>query len=1494
MRWWTCITYILFCLPLKCMASTRCYYSDGQPEGYCHEQTFSETGQVRFAATIGIHEPLDDHLCGDISPSGVQTAIAVKWIVDILNGAGDFVNAFVPGIKLGYDIYDDCGIVSRATDGVSEKVSNTDPSILMKCDDQCPSAQPPFLGLLSSSTPEATSAALSVLSPAITGVTSQSPYKEINDRRLMFTLHEEEEIKGIVKLMQHQKWSMIAVLYVDNQSGVAMYEALVNQSQNSGICLAYTANVKEKDLSISTDKAQLEPIIEELEKRQKKLIDEKLSVVFLGNTKTAKILFEYISDRPTNVIIHKLQWIFPSNIHLDYNLKNILKKPLTQQEQSQPKVIFVEKQHRSLTSFKNFFVDELLNSNKYDQLPKPYLDQYESKMLGPSSGNKNDLIEVFRQTGSVLPTVTAIMMFATSLRKMQKELCSIQSNLQFCPELRSNLTNESLRLDPSSFEHEIQSSNVIPDELKNLTITNDSFLYSFQSLQDLQFSLFDSSDATLRKLASLKIEEIVVHDESKLLELTSECKLTCEECWNTEDIDFAYIPGDVLLLGIFSLREDGSTSSTDSINKYKCGAFRDAYTPITVSSFLHSITSLQEQNLARTTVGGIALDDCYNPLSISYVLSELFTGRRHLKDPETGERIDFSKVIAVIGALSSKVTQIIADQLTLLDIPLISYGASSATLDDRIRYPLFLRTVPSDHFQVQGLVDLLEKLKYSHVGVIYLDDAYGQNAKQSFITMTEHKKICIEEPLPITEDFKSDEIQSIIDKLTAQRVKVVLYIGIDTVSEMLLDKLKSNIADIHFTFVASEGWGTNTRILAGDRGKAAAGTLVFVTHDSFDMSNSFKNYLENITSSSQTKNPWLKQFWEVVLECDYPGSFNKRYSKTCGKGIKFSTVQVENFAKSQRSVHVHQATFALEKAYRQVMNDVSCQSFRNRDCADKFVTAIKSTELVGSNGERLRVFKDDGNGYMGFTVYNIQAVGQNNYEYVNVGSYSSTNSEKLKLNISRIKTYKEGNPPILVNDLQATCEAARSLRAPCLAICPITSTLPPTTTAPITPKPEEPTSDNSTLLNIILAVVIGVLLLVLIFLAVMMCRQQKVTHAFQNKEMIMKSPSVGSLNIYEEPYRERRKRTTSFEQNEHVNSSTSGVISMRSGRAGSLNVSNGTTQSVKTPIKYSELLQLEVPSTDTTKCGSRASVATYLDPANNDIPKIQITQDDSMLRNPKYNVNEQQQRSLSSNNLKDSDSQLNYIQAKDLEIEDEEELAQQELDLNYRQRAISLNDSMINGQNNVPSQRPATLPGIMPRSVPGNSDQMRTPSYPAPVLSSHISPMYLDAIHDTQINEQSMYPGIPIQFQGNPSNTQLLMVSPGTYVPAMGYPGNPASGYQHMYIPTAPHSNIGYQIPATTFANQDLRRPRASSLSAGVQHSSLSPQIAFLNINQRSDMPQSVHSVALRNNREGEFVSSTLPAYKNKSKDQREHYHSMTSMPDVISHEHDDGTEIMI
>ena len=108
----------------------------------------------------------------------------------------------------------------------------------------------------------------------------------------------------------------------------------------------------------------------------------------------------------------------------------------------------------------------------------------------------------------------------------------------------------------------------------------------------------------------------------------------------------------------------------------------------------------------------------------------------------------------------------------------------------------------------------------------------------------------------------------------------------------------------------------------------------------------------------------------------------------------------------------------------------------------------------------------------------------------------------LQLNISKIKIYKEGNPPIQISlqELDASCEVASDSREQCRTVCPVTTTLPPTTVE-VTSSTNKNTSDDVSVLNIVLAIVCGVLLLFLIFLASMMCRQQKMTKKLHDSEL---------------------------------------------------------------------------------------------------------------------------------------------------------------------------------------------------------------------------------------------------------------------------------------------------------------------------------------------------------------------------------------------------------
>ena len=55
---------------------------------------------------------------------------------------------------------------------------------------------------------------------------------------------------------------------------------------------------------------------------------------------------------------------------------------------------------------------------------------------------------------------------------------------------------------------------------------------------------------------------------------------------------------------------------------------------------------------------------------------------------------------AVIGTENSERTMQMADIFSVFKVPMLSYQSSSPFLDDKVKFPYFFRTIPSDEMQV--------------------------------------------------------------------------------------------------------------------------------------------------------------------------------------------------------------------------------------------------------------------------------------------------------------------------------------------------------------------------------------------------------------------------------------------------------------------------------------------------------------------------------------------------------------------------------------------------------------------------------------------------------------------------------------------------------------------------------------------------------------------------------------------------------------------------
>ena len=92
----------------------------------------------------------------------------------------------------------------------------------------------------------------------------------------------------------------------------------------------------------------------------------------------------------------------------------------------------------------------------------------------------------------------------------------------------------------------------------------------------------------------------------------------------------------------------------------------------------------------------------------------------------------YGKVVAVVGATCSGASMAAANLLEIFKKPLISGSSTNPTLSDSDKYPFFMRTVPSDLAQGEGLGHLAGYLNATRMGVLTGDGPYPMGISKEF------------------------------------------------------------------------------------------------------------------------------------------------------------------------------------------------------------------------------------------------------------------------------------------------------------------------------------------------------------------------------------------------------------------------------------------------------------------------------------------------------------------------------------------------------------------------------------------------------------------------------------------------------------------------------------------------------------------------------------------------------------------------------------------
>uniref|UniRef100_A0A3P9B0W5 G-protein coupled receptors family 3 profile domain-containing protein n=1 Tax=Maylandia zebra TaxID=106582 RepID=A0A3P9B0W5_9CICH len=240
----------------------------------------------------------------------------------------------------------------------------------------------------------------------------------------------------------------------------------------------------------------------------------------------------------------------------------------------------------------------------------------------------------------------------------------------------------------------------------------------------------------------------------------------------------------------------------------------------------------------------------------------------------------------------------------------VSYFSTCTCLTDKHLYPSFLRTVPSDLFQVRGLVKLVTFLGWFWVGTIGTMDDYSLYGIQAFSNQFGRQGGCVAFHLTIPTSPTMAEIQEMTDTLESSTARVVVVFA----TEGKLLNLFSELAQRNVTgiqWIASEAWVTSSRLASPQFLDILQGTLGF-TFPGVSIPG-LKEFLLNVRPSPKPGMEFFNMFWEEHFGCNF-------HYNSGSEDLRNTDSSYSDVSQVRISYNVYKAVYAVAHALHTFLN----------------------------------------------------------------------------------------------------------------------------------------------------------------------------------------------------------------------------------------------------------------------------------------------------------------------------------------------------------------------------------------------------------------------------------------------------------------------------------------------------------------------------------------------------------------------------------------------
>ena len=245
----------------------------------------------------------------------------------------------------------------------------------------------------------------------------------------------------------------------------------------------------------------------------------------------------------------------------------------------------------------------------------------------------------------------------------------------------------------------------------------------------------------------------------------------------------------------------------------------------------------------------------------------------------------------------------------------VSHFATCACLSDKLQYPTFSRTIPSDYFQAAALARLVKHFGWTWIGAVRSDSDYGNNGMAAFLQAAQAEGICVEYSEAFYRTNPRAKVRRVAEVIQRSTARVIVAFAASGDMLVLLSELEDMVLP-PLQWIGSEAWVTDREIL---RFRLCAGAIGFGIPRS--VIPGLRDFLLDLEPAQASQSALLTEFWESAFGCSLGLGQTTMGQKTCDGKQNLQDLQNPYTDTSQLRISnmVYKAVYAIAHAMHSII-----------------------------------------------------------------------------------------------------------------------------------------------------------------------------------------------------------------------------------------------------------------------------------------------------------------------------------------------------------------------------------------------------------------------------------------------------------------------------------------------------------------------------------------------------------------------------------------------